>query len=127
MQLQVISDELAVGQPTMLPVIPKAGTPVTADQVNALERSVAERVSEISDIETLQEWRAQAAALETYLRSKELQRPMLGAQRRVEARIGQLLGDGQQGRRDGEPRTHEDEVRRNGSARLSAGHGGKSH
>jgi len=36
--------------------------------------------------------------LEAYLRSKNLQRPMLGAQRRVEARIGQLLGEGKRGR-----------------------------
>ncbi|MDN5870467.1 MAG: hypothetical protein L0H73_07075 [Nitrococcus sp.] len=36
------------------------------------------------------------AALEAYLRGKELQKPILGAQRRVEARIGQLLGEAQQ-------------------------------
>ena len=34
----------------------------------------------------------QAAAMQTYLRGKELQRPMLGAQRRCEARMGQLIG-----------------------------------
>jgi hypothetical protein len=31
------------------------------------------------------DWRDQAAALATYFRGKELQGPMLGAQRRVEA------------------------------------------
>jgi hypothetical protein len=35
---------------------------------------------------------ASGGALEAYLRSRGLQRPMLGAQRRVESRIGQLLG-----------------------------------
>ena len=33
------------------------------------------------------------ARIETYLRGKKLHGPMLGAQRRVEARIGQLLGE----------------------------------
>ena len=33
-----------------------------------------------------------ADALETYLRGKDMQSPMLGAQRRIEGRIGQLLG-----------------------------------
>ena len=32
------------------------------------------------------------SALETYMRGKDMQKPMLGAQRRIEARIGQLLG-----------------------------------
>ncbi len=38
------------------------------------------------------------AALETYLRGKEMQRPMRGAQRRIEGRIGQLLGPAKMGR-----------------------------
>ena len=75
-----------------LPVIPKVGSPITADAVAEIERIVAQRIAKTDDIDTLKEWRAQAAALESYLRSRGLQRPMLGAQRRVEARIGQLLG-----------------------------------
>ena len=46
---------------------------------------------------TLEEWRAQARALEQYLRDRELQGPMLGVQRRVEARIGELLGEPKRG------------------------------
>ena len=45
----------------------------------------------------LDEWRAQARALETYLRDKELQGPMLGTQRRIEGRLGQLLGSAKAG------------------------------
>lgn len=45
------------------------------------------------DLDHLQEWHDQALALNAYLRGKELNGPMLGAQRRVEARIGQLLGE----------------------------------
>ena len=48
-------------------------------------------------METLEDYRLKAAALEKYLRDKELQRPMLGAQRRIEARIGQLLGEAKRG------------------------------
>ena len=39
-----------------------------------------------------EQWLKQAAALETYMRGKEMQRPMMGASRRIEGRIGQLLG-----------------------------------
>lgn len=76
-----------------LPALPRPGLPIAASDVEKWEASVAERIGAIDDIGILQDWRAQAAALETYLRSRGLQRPMLGAQRRVEARIGQLLGE----------------------------------
>lgn len=75
-----------------LPAIPSKGSPLTAEMVTRIEQRVAKSIAHIHDIDSLQEWRAQAAALEAYLRSRGLQRPMLGAQRRVEARIGQLLG-----------------------------------
>jgi N6-adenosine-specific RNA methylase IME4 len=56
-------------------------------------------VADVDDLETLDEYRRKSAALERYLRDKELQRPMLGAQRRIEARIGQLLGEPEKGGR----------------------------
>lgn len=87
-----------------LPAIPTGSSGITALGVQQIEAAVAERVPLIDDIELLNEWRAQAAALETYLRSRELQRPMLGAQRRVEARIGQLLGDANE--TNGKPLSH---------------------
>jgi hypothetical protein len=59
---------------------------------------------------TPDEWRRRAKAIEAYLRSPELQRPMLGAQRRIEARIGQLLGPGAQGQRTDLLPHHSEEV-----------------
>lgn len=74
-----------------LPALPRVGTPVSAQQVAELEKRVIETVATVEDFSELEEWRAQASALEAYLRGRELQRPMLGAARRIEARIGQLL------------------------------------
>ena len=74
-------------------VIPERGTPITAEQMLGIERELAARVVDVDSFDQLDEWRAQARALEGYLRDKELQGPMLSAQRRCEARIGQLLPD----------------------------------
>ena len=41
--------------------------------------------TKVNDFAQLEEWRAQARALEGYLRDKELQGPMLATQRRCEA------------------------------------------
>lgn len=89
-----------------LPAIPDPGRPIAAADVARWERQVAEALPAISDVDLLREWRDRAAALVAYLRGRDLQRPMLGAQRRVEARIGQLLGPPQVGR----PNPHHDEV-----------------
>jgi N6-adenosine-specific RNA methylase IME4 len=80
-----------------LPIIPKRGQPVTAAALVAIEQQIAELIPAIDDFEWLEETRAQAQALEAYLRDKEMQAPMLGTQRRIEARIGQLLGDAKPG------------------------------
>lgn len=80
-----------------LPAIPKRGTAITADVVAAIEAAAIERLPTVNDINLLLEWGNQAAALEIYLRGKELQGPILGARRRVEARIGQLLGEAKLG------------------------------
>lgn len=76
-----------------LPALPKPGAAVAAHRVEEIEQLVAESVAAIDDLDLLDDWRAQARALEAYLRGKELQRPILGAQRRIEARIGQILGE----------------------------------
>ena len=65
--------------------------------VQDIEARITLAVKGINDVEALEEYRLKAAALERYLRDKELQRPMLGAQRRIEARIGQLLGEAKRG------------------------------
>jgi N6-adenosine-specific RNA methylase IME4 len=82
---------------TSLVKIPDRGTPITADQLVQLERQVAEHIGEVDDIDTLTEWKRQSRALEQYLRDREMQGPMLGIQRRAEARIGQLLGEPKHG------------------------------
>lgn len=89
-----------------LPVVPRAGSKIAVSDVEAIERRLAENVGQVKDLAQLNEWRDQALALEAYLRSKNLHGPMLGAQRRVEARIGELLGDAKVGR----PNPHRDEV-----------------
>lgn len=59
----------------------------------AIERHIAEHVREINDCDALLEWLAQAKALASYLATRKgAQGPMQGAQRRIEARIGEMLG-----------------------------------
>jgi hypothetical protein len=95
---------------TNLPMIPQAGSAIALTDLVKMEERVAQQVSAIDDVDTLLEWKAQAAALEQYLRGKELNGPMLGAQRRVEARIGQLLGVAQIGNPHGKLISHAREI-----------------
>lgn len=81
-----------------LPRIPTAGAKISTRDVQNIELAIAQAIPDIDDVETLEEYRSKAAALEKYLRDKDLQKPMLGAQRRIEARIGQLLGEPKVGR-----------------------------
>jgi len=83
----------------MLPVVPEPNSQIDAQMVMSIEARVSEMIRAIDDFDELLKWRDSAAALEAYLRSRGLQRPMLGAQRRVESRIGQLLGDSEGGYR----------------------------
>lgn len=80
-----------------LPVLPRVGTAITLPDVQLVEAQIAQSIATVTDLETLEEWQARAAALAQYLKGKELHGPMLGAQRRVEARIGQLLGEAHNG------------------------------
>lgn len=86
----------------LLPAIPQRG--VTPQVVQDIEKIIADKVSLVHDVNVLDEWHSQAAALEAYFRGKELKAPMAGAMRRVEARIGQLLGDPDQ--TNGRPLPH---------------------
>jgi cell division protein FtsB len=74
-------------------LIPSAGSPITVHDVVQIESTIAQQVATITDLSTLDEMRAKADALARYLAGKELHGPMLGAPRRIEARIGQLLGE----------------------------------
>lgn len=51
------------------------------------------------DISAIEDARDRLRAIEQYLRGKQMHRPAMGAQRRLEARIGQLLGETANGRR----------------------------
>jgi hypothetical protein len=82
---------------TNLPAIPKAGTAIALADMERMEQGITQQLALIEDVDTLLEWKAQAAALEQYLRGKDLNGPMLAAQRKVEARIGQLLGQASNG------------------------------
>lgn len=95
---------------TALPALPAVGSALSAEQIAQLERRVIENVATVSDIDALTEWRAQASALEAYLRGREMQRPMMGASRRIEGRIGQLLGPAVRGRPAGGSNSHRDEI-----------------
>ena len=76
----------------LLPALPATADLVTADLAVMLERQVAAQIARIDDIDVADEWRRRAEALATYLAGTEGHLPMLGAMRRTEARIGQLLG-----------------------------------
>ena len=71
-------------------IIPERGTVVSATQLLEIEHRHAMKILEIDDIGVLEDYRAKARALESYLRDKEMKGPMLGLQRRSEGRIGQL-------------------------------------
>ena len=78
--------------PSKLPDLPERGAVISAEHVRRIEEETAAALAFIEDIAAADDWRRRAKGIEAYLRSPELQRPMLGAQRRIEARIGQLLG-----------------------------------
>lgn len=92
----------------LIPSIPERGDLVSADELVALENDIIRVVPLIDEIPVLEEGRARARMLEAYLREKDMQRPMLGAQRHIEARIGQLLPPPEPGKRtDLEPLGHD--------------------
>ncbi len=78
---------------SLLPALPETADLVTPELAVDLERHIAATVEQLDDIDTAEEWRAQADALAAYLRHTDSHGPMLGAMRRIEARIGQLLGE----------------------------------
>jgi phage N-6-adenine-methyltransferase len=73
----------------LLPAKPEL---ITAEQAIHLERRAAAFVPTITNLEEAQEKRRQADALEAYLAGTEAHPYMQGITRRMEARIGELLG-----------------------------------
>jgi hypothetical protein len=100
--------------PFKLPAIPKHGEPISPAIVARIETGAIAALPYVDSIAELDDWRVGAKAMEALLRSPELQRPMLGAQRHIEARIGQLLGPAV----GGQPAN----FHRDGSSELIANH-----
>lgn len=76
----------------LLPTLPATADLVTPEFAAELERQIAATITQIDDIAVAEEWRARADALAAYLQHTDSHGPMQGAMRRLEARIGQLLG-----------------------------------
>jgi hypothetical protein len=85
-----------VGVNGTLPVLP-SGQQIAASQALEIERRVAACLGQIEDVDKALQWLDGARALTAYLRDREARGPMHGAQRRLEARIGQLLGQAERG------------------------------
>lgn len=85
---------------SLLPTVPTP-TPalaISVERVLQIERETVAALPLIDSVDVLEEGRAALRALESYVRDKQLKRPLQGAQRRTEARIGELLGEPQWGR-----------------------------
>jgi hypothetical protein len=72
--------------------LPRPGGRFTLEEMEAKEQAIIEHLPEWTDIRWIEDLRDQAAAWEQYLRKRAAHLPILGAQRRLEARIGQLIG-----------------------------------
>jgi hypothetical protein len=91
------SDTTIVGasdQPAQALAIPNTGALTIADAM-AAETQMARMLVQIEAFDILEEYRARFAALAEYAahHDQTVQAHLLGAARRIEARIGQLLGD----------------------------------
>jgi hypothetical protein len=75
--------QLALPEPTSL---------ATVEQLRELERRVAASIQDLTSPEVAEEYQRRAAALEEYLRNREGYPYAQGIARRLEARIGELLG-----------------------------------
>lgn len=80
-----------------LPAIPQSKE-LAPKQAVALERKVAASVAKVENLDEAVEWLSQADALAAYLSHHDAQGPMLGAMRRIEARIGELIAAEKGGR-----------------------------
>lgn len=78
-------------------VVPKPGSHVTLHEIETLEMRIAAELPSKTDVAELRDWLNQASALASYLHNRDLQAPLMGAQRRIEARIGELLPRGRKG------------------------------
>jgi ParB family chromosome partitioning protein len=82
-----------------LPALPKPSGLLSASEAMILEERVSFVLPQVTDIAEANDYLQQVAALETLVKGKEAQPFMRGAQRRLEGRVGQLLGPAAQGER----------------------------
>ncbi len=85
----VVTKELA-----QLPALPN--TDITPQAAATLEQRIAVAVQQIDSVDDLLEWQRRAEALSVYLKDKEAAPYLWGAQRRIEARVGEVLGPGRE-------------------------------
>jgi N6-adenosine-specific RNA methylase IME4 len=83
-----------------LAILPAISQMALAERgAEAIEAEVALTVRGVDDPDALIDWLARAKALASYLATRKgAQGPMQGSQRRIEARIGELLGEPKEGR-----------------------------
>ena len=85
------------GELVVLPELSRES--IATPGAEAIEAQVAAIVHDVDDADALLEWLARASALASYLSTRKgAQGPMQGAQRRIEARVGELLGEAVPGR-----------------------------
>src|SRR5262245_44145384 len=81
-----------------LPALPVPTELISVDEAKHIERSVCDMLPVVVDIPSACEWLRQADAVDAYLQGRKARPFVRGAQRRLEARIGQLLGDAERGK-----------------------------
>lgn len=86
-------------QHTKLPALPKFKELISVEAAQNIEQEVFATLPLIVDIAGAEEWLRQADGIEAYLHGRKAQPFIRGAVRRLEARIGQLLGPAEQGDR----------------------------
>lgn len=84
------------GKGLVLFVGPKA-TRISHAEAERLERRVAVKIRDITDLPLLMEGSRRFAALDQYLAGQEAQAAIRGSWRRIEAQIGVALGEGKRG------------------------------
>jgi hypothetical protein len=106
---------LALSAPGTAANLARPEGPLTFEQMELRELALAKLLPTMDDIAAIEEERRKIAALEHYLEGKQAHLPARGAQRRLEARIGQLLGPTSQGGRPTEDNpTHAEGIERPG-------------
>lgn len=84
------------GNGSVATYIPSQGG-LSVETLEFSELQIAAALPDMFDVAELEDMRDKFAAIEQYARKKQMHLPALGVQRRLEARIGQLLGNAERG------------------------------